>query len=271
VYKYLSAILLTALLVAAGSLWWEKHSHAKERRKLHNALAKTEEMQKETDSAYSRRGLELEDLKVKSKKLQHIIDDRNESVLALAETNIRLRNKYFKIKKAKETLQDKRGNDIDVEKLPEDLKKLYDVVMDSGLRFKVDFEHTEEPLKVKGFTLTNPAYAEVKLEWTRDLQLQFILTKTDKDIYRVYIDSENSDIVPTDLKLTVDSSILELKWYEKIALGTDIGIGPAIQTGLSVFYDVRKNWFVGPKILWQYDGNEFKTFYSINLGWYPFR
>lgn len=260
-YKYISAVLLTALLVAGGALWWQDRQHSKQRRDLNNALARTEKTLQETETVSSRRAVELEDIETKNKELQKILKDRDESILALTETNLRLRDKYFKIKNAKENVVDKEGNEIpDGEPIPDDA------------RVKVEFEHVEEPLKVSGFTLTNPAYAEVKLNWTRDLRLSLILTKTDEDTFRVYLDSENSDVDTTEINLSVDPTLLEHKWYEKIGVGSSLVAGEyGGQLGLRVYYDFWKNVSMGIDFMVLYDGAKAKTFYGLNVGWYPFR
>ena len=83
------------MFTAGVALWWEKSSHGKTKRKLNNQIAELEGTIKETETVFSRRAIKVEDLESENEDLQSLIDDRDENILALAETNLRIRNKYF--------------------------------------------------------------------------------------------------------------------------------------------------------------------------------
>ena len=264
VYKYLSIGLMAVLCLGGIFFYLEKSAHSKSRKELTNKIADLEGVIQETETAYSRRAIEIDNLKSKNSELQNVIEDRDEKIVSLTETTLQLKNKYFKIKDAYQQLVDKEGNVIESpgELTCEELE---------SARFKVSFEHIEDPLKVTGHTLSNPAYAEVNLEWTRGLKLNIILAKTKQDTFRIYIDTDNSDIIPTDLRLSVDPAMFQNAWYERIGVGADIGVGKGVQSSIRIFYDVLPEWYVGPNISFYYDGEALKTLYGVSVGWYLFR
>lgn len=261
-YKFVAGILTVVLVVGGGAFAWQNYQWSKQRREMNNQLAEVQGVQQETETAVSRLAIEREDLEADNKELQQKIKDRDEDVLAKTKAEIRWKNKYFKSINTKQTIIDADGKVV----IPDGQ------CFPSDIRIKVDFQHEVPPLLVRGHTLTNPPYAEVALEWSRGLQLSLVLTKNDDDTFRVYLDSENSDVVPTDLKLEVDSSLLDLAWYERIGLGADLNAGEfGGMISLRAFWEFTDNWFIGPSFVVLYDGNKAKTFYGVTVGWFPFR
>jgi len=262
-YKYLSMLLGALLLVAGGFYLFERHARSSAERELNNKIAKLEGMVKETESAYSSRGLLIEDLQSTNKDLQKVIDSRDEEVAALGEVVLQWKKKYFDIKNATGTVVGSDGTTV-VE-VPADCQTCL-----KDLRFRVDFDKTQDYLKVVGHTLTNPAEAQLEVSWERQLKLTFLLTKKD-EVYRLYFDSNTPDLVPGTLTLKVDPSVFEKNWYEKIGVGLDVSVGPGVLTGVKVFYDITDNIALGPNVNFFYDGNDLRTLYGANVGWYPFR
>jgi hypothetical protein len=262
-YKFLS-ILLAIVIVGGGIFYgFERHSNAKKRRALTNQIAELEGVVKETETAYSRRAVEVDNLKLENEDLRNRIEDRDEEVVALSEAVLRWKNKYFKIKNAKQTV-------VIIEGGPEGLDPNCEECL-AGVRLRVDFADEQDPWRVSGFTLTTPAEAEVAIEWTRGLNLSLVLTKDKDDLFRVYLDTDSPDLIPADLKLSVDPSILEKRWYEKIGIGSDLTVGEGVVSSVKIVYDVFDNWSLGPVIMLNYDGNELRKTYGVSTTWYPFR
>lgn len=257
-YKFLSGFLAVVLVVGGLYAAYEKWSWSKQRVKLQNSLAKTEKMQQETKTAFSRLAVETEDLKASSNKLQNIIEDRDERIVALTQVNIKLKDKLVEITDAKQSAVSSDGKEV---VLSEECK---------SVRQKVEFDKTEDPVNISGFTLTNPPYAKVAVKWVRDLNLELLLVKDDNDFFRVYVDSKKSDIVPTNIKLKVDPSVLSKKWFQKLGVGTDILFGKAGGlTTLRSTYGLTDNWIFGPAWTILYNGMETKTFYGVSVLWHP--
>jgi len=259
-FKYLSIILLVVCLVAFGLLQWEKMKHDKTRSNLNNQIAKLEGQVKETETAYSARGQELENLKTSVKDLNKLIEKRDEEIAAIGEVSLQWKNKYLKIKNAKETVVDSGGQPV-----------VDPPTMPDGLRYKVDFDQVDGIIHVFGHTLTNPAYAEVNFEWTRPLKLTFVLTKQNKQ-YRLYLDSNSLDVVPGQLNLKVDPSVFEREWYEKIGFYGNMSViyGNGAGGTIGAMYEFG-NFVCGPT--WSAMSNGNVTLHSFGLStiWFPFR
>ena len=261
-YKILAGILVA--IIVGGSVFYliDRYSKNKRFSELHNEIAKLEGIVQETEFAYSRRGIELDNLKLNNKALRKIIKDRDEDIVALTETNLRLKKKIIEIENASGEIVGEEGEPVE---LPEnDPCKLCEK------RFKVSFDKTEDYLRVSGHTLTNPPYAQVSIEWARDLQLSVILTKNKEDRFRIYLDSENSDFVPTELKLSVDPDILKYRWYENIGFSADIAIGEGFGSSVKAIYNFE-NWAIGPAFMMYYNGKKLKKLYGVTAIWFPFR
>jgi len=262
-YKYLSMILAVLIVVSGGFFLYEKSSHARTNKKLNNEVAKLQSTIKETETVFSKLAVQINDIETENTELQTILDDRDESIVALSKVSLKWKDKYLKIANAEQSVVDENNNPVVIDVDCEDCFL--------GKRFRVDFEQMDGILYVKGFTLTNPAYAELKLERTKPLELEIALTKGKDGKWRVYVDGNNAGLEPSELNLIVDTSLFDPKWYEKIGLGVDIGVGPGVQTTIKAFYDVDISWFVGPFITFQYDGAGFNKFYGTTIGYYPFR
>ena len=245
-YKFLSMLLSVALLVAGGFYAYERYRHNQDVKQLNNQVAKIEGTLKETQTAYSARGIEIDHLKAENKDLQKKIKDRDEKIVSLTEINIKLKDQLLNIPDAHET-----------------------PTTDGKIR--VDFSKDNGLLKVSGYTLTgNPAYAEVKLEWLRNLKLQLILARDNNKNFRVYLDEASSDIENVDLALRIDDSIFDYKWYENILVQGQLSVGDGVNSSIGMAYSGSK-FILGPVYTYIYDGNVGRRFYGLSVGWFLFR
>lgn len=269
-YKYISIVLLVLVLIAGGLYGAERWSHKKTKTLAHNLAAEVTGMVVETDTARSRLGTEIKGLELENEMLQDIIDSRDEEVLALGRISVEWKDRYFKIKNAKQSVVNEEGEPIVVggsdPTEPEH-------ICNKAYRFKVEFEQKEEALTVSGFTLTNPPYAELKLDWHRKLNLNIILTKTDDGHFRLYADPEKSDAVPVELEFVVDPSVLERKWYENIAFNTMIAGGDGgFQLGIGAHYNILDNMYLGPMVIVGInDSLQPRIYGAVVLGYWPWR
>lgn len=259
IYKILSGILLVFLLALGGMYLYEKHQHKKEAIDLYNQIVKLEGTVKEANNAISSRGIEIENLKTalettlaNNKELAKNIKKRDEQIVALNTVVLKLKSQTFDINNAQESTVV--GNDKDP----------------SSVRSKVVFDQTKEALRVHGYTLTNPAYASVNVEYIKDLNLTLVLVKDKEGHFKTYLDSQNSDVVPVDLKLSVDPSVFDRKWYEKINLLSSVAAGKGLLVGVSLGYDVKSNLSIFGSYYGIYDGASYMNFYGGSVVWKPF-
>ncbi len=270
-YKYLSIILGVGLLVLGGVALYQKHVADKAQRELNNQIAELQGTIKEKDGLYSQQAVVLQDAQdqllsvLENKKaVEELLKARGEEVYALNQLVLQWKSKYFEIKDATGTVVGEDGTTV-VE-ISADCQACV-----RDLRFRVDFDQTQDYMKVTGHTLTNPAYAELKLEWTRDLKINIIIAKDDDDKLRAYMDTNNSDIVPSKLSFVVDESVFDLRWYQKLYVGGSVNVGQGLLTNLGVGYEILDGLSVGPSMSLFYDGERLRKMYGASTQWYPLR
>lgn len=254
-YKIISGFLFIAFFLAAGIGAYKVWSVNKENIKLSNQLAESQKMEQETKSAYSIAAQRVSDLESSNKELQDKIDDRDESVAALAAVTLKLKDQLFKITNAKVVVVD---NDDDPTNEP--------LVCD----LRVDFEKEQDPWTIQGHCWTNPPGAEVTISWMRPLQLSFVMTKKDGQ-YRLYLDSNSFDTIAIEsLSLRVDPSIFDKKWYQKLMVSADLGWSGSDPTiALRGTMDVG-SFAVGP-FIGLFNGKDgLQKSIGISVGYRPF-
>lgn len=268
--KYLIYLLIGVCLALSVGFWWKQSQYDKQVRELQNKLAESQQLVKITESAYSSAAIQLENLKAQNQDLQKVIEKNKEKIFALTNVALQWKDKYFEIKDAKVTVVDESGSQ------PASIPAECETCL-ATVRTKVEFDLSQDNLRVSGYTLSNPGYASINLDWLSDLQLELILTKDEQGLYKVYIDSKNNEFVPVSLALKVDPQILQKKWYEKInfnfgalfgntLLGT-VAFGGGGSFGVGYMITNNVNFAVNVSAL--YAGNVY-LFYGANVTWYPF-
>jgi len=107
-------VFLGALIIGGIAFGYQKKQWSDARVSLNNALAKSSKIQKETESAYSRLALQLNNLKATNKDLQKIIKQRDEDIVAKANIALRWKDKYFKKMKSSQVVVAKvEGEEVD--------------------------------------------------------------------------------------------------------------------------------------------------------------
>jgi len=263
VYKFFSIVLGLGLVVLGCLYMYQRWDNNRNQDELNNQIAQLQQTVKETTSAYSKLAIEADNLKTKNKELQRIIDTRDEEIVSLTDVIIKLKDKIMDLQNVIESMEDAAGNPVDLS------AECRECLL--GVRFIVGFDQDFDYLNISGHTKTNPAEAHIELKWLRPLKFSLILTKDKKDNYRVYLDSKESDIESVELNLKVDPSIFDIKWYERIAFGANLGLGDGLLTSVSVNVLIFDNWFVGPFFATTFDGKDIKKFYGGNVLWQVFK
>lgn len=249
--------LLTMLLVAIGVGSYQIWRANKENIKLSNQLAASQKMEQETKSAYSIAAQRVSDLEASSKELQDKIEDRDETVAALATATLKLKDQLFKIKNAKQTTVDETGHPTEEQ-------------VSCDVRHRVDFEQEKDLWKIKGYCVTSPPESEVSISWLRPLQLAFVMTRKNGQ-YRLYLDSNSPDVIAVEsLALRIDPSVFEKKWYQKLMVSADFGWASSNPTiSARVTMDVG-SFAIGP-FMGLFNGkNGLEKSIGISVGYRPF-
>jgi hypothetical protein len=276
-YKVLSIVLACIVLVSGSLFAYEKHKHSKTKKQFFEKVGELEGTLKESEGLYSKRAIEISDLEdllsealTNNKEAKEKIKARDEDIAVITEASIRWKDKYFKIK----------GQETNVVYVPVDTipdEELENVKLNckacfDKFRLKVEFDQTQDILRVHGYTLTNPPEANLEVAWIKDLKLSLVLTKDDEDNFRIYLDSNNSSIESADLKLVIDPDVLKYKWYERISVSADLAFSNYSSIGgIKINYDIFENLYLGPSMFVVYDGLFFDKYYGFNIGWYIFR
>ena len=195
---------------------------------LQNQIAKTDSL-KTVVGGWERRALQYTDLvdslKGTNSDLAGVIKRKDQEVLSLTETNIKLNDIIFNSNNAEAisdtVLIDTTGNE----------------------RHRVNFEFKHGLAKMTGWTLTNPPDASMLFEWIRPIELTTVITRGQSGAWHGYVTSPDSMVVPTKLDIKVDDSIFDpanRAWYRRF-------IGGAGSTGASVFgtisYEHNNNFY----------------------------
>jgi len=263
--KLLSCVFACLFLTSAVLLCVEKYSHAKTKTELNNAVSQYEGMIKEKDGLYSSQSVVIKDLEDSlnslAKESNKIIQNRNEKIESITSVSLAWKDKYFAIKNATSTV-------IPVDPNTPTTPDCNQCFLTN--RIKVEFEKELDFLSVQGFTLSNPAYAELTVRWTKPLALNLVLTRRGGR-YRVYLDSNNNGVEISELKLSMDEDSFSKRWFEKILFGGDLMSSQnSVLFGFNFSYDLYTNLFIGPKVVFLFDGINNRKFYGFNIGYYPF-
>jgi hypothetical protein len=261
-YKFLTYILVLCLLVLGGFYVFERISHDSTLSSLNNQIGQLQGTIQENERIYSSQVQMLKNLKLQNDELKKIIKSRDEEIVSLGEVVLTWKGKYFDIVNATQSTQDGNGTPTTPTETCEECFAQH--------RLRVDFDQTQDYLRVFGHTLTSPPYAHVGVEWVRDVRLSLVLTRN-KDKYRVYVDTDNSDVFPSEINLSIDSSAFGRKWYEKLGVGADLLVGHGVGTSLKLAVDIFNDMSLGPVFTKIYDGKDFRKYYGASLMWYPFR
>jgi uncharacterized membrane-anchored protein YhcB (DUF1043 family) len=135
------------------------------------------------------------------------------------------------VKKLKEHLEDSKAQLLVTEQISIRWKKAYEAALaaaqseeppvDGGVvaRKRVDFEGTLGPIKAKGFTLTDPPEAFLKLDQSLPILLTMSVAQNKDGTWSTFVTSSEDNIdVKVDLA-GVNPLIISPSWYQRIWLG----------------------------------------------------
>lgn len=265
--KYMFVGFALAIVVGGIYLYYKKIQYENEIADLYNKIArqsKTIEVQKDV---YEKKTLELRNLndlldslkkdnnvdKKTIERLQEEIKKKDLELLAVNRTAIKWKKAYEAEVKANQTNEPGENTDD-----PKDD------------RIRVEFEKDFGYVGVKGYTLTNPPIAWLRVQQNRPLFLTMGLTQRPDGGWDTLVSSSEEN-VQVDVKVSaVNPFILVKKWYEKIS----------VDTGLQVQWNsmspyVGLSYPVGPVSvsggLWGDTENRDVGWYgTINYSWHPF-
>lgn len=267
VQKILFGTMLAAIVGLVLALAWTNHQHQKQVAQLQNEMAmkdKTIEVQK---GLYTKLTIQSEEIKnvldSKDKQVQELLDQikkQKQDLLSASTVVASWKKAYEGLAKATQT------------EVPPDPTK--PVVAGAKPREKVDFHEDFGYIGVDGWTLTNPPQAWVRVKQNRPLKLTLAISQDKDKAWHTYATSSEEN-VGVDIQVTaVNPFLLQPKWYEKIGVAIDLGMGTnrgglGALAGIGLNYQI-KQFTIGPHI-WLGINDVVDKYYGITFEWRPFQ
>lgn len=264
--RYLILGLMLAVVVMGLGAAWYKHAYDKRITQLQNEMAakdKTIEVQK---GLYTK-------LTIQSENVKSFLDQKDQQVKALEE----------QIKKQKQDLLSASTVVASWKKAYEGLAKATQTEvppdpakpeLGGKTRQKVDFHQDFGYIGVDGWTLTNPAQAWVRVKQNRPLKLTLAISQDKDKVWHTYATSSEEN-VGVDIQVTaVNPFLLRPKWYEKIGVAIDLGMGTnrgglGALVGVGLNYQI-KQFTIGPHV-WLGINDIVDKYYGVAFQWRPFQ
>jgi len=144
---------------------------------------------------------------------------------------------------------------------------------------KLDSKDDFLPFRVKGEVVTDcgdkqkdmSSQASLTLSQVRPLSLTVAVSQGKDGSWRTTTTSSEKNFQIDVALAGVNPYLLEDKWYEKIGMGVDLGVGtnPGLLAGIGVFYQIGKFEF-GPKA-WVVVDHGTSPYFGAQLLWHPFK
>lgn len=141
-------------------------------------------------------------------------------------------------------------------------------------RLEVDTEGDLDPFLVSGridFDCdTSRASVKLGLSQRSPITLTLVVSQDKDGTWRSSATSSTKTFELDIALAAVNPYMLERKWYEKIGLGVDIGVGtnPGFLLGLGAYYEIGK-FEVGPRA-WMVVDRGVSAYFGAQLLWHPF-
>ena len=267
IYKWAAiAAVLLLVIVSIRGVYLESE-HRKKISQLHNEIALKSKTIEVKDGIYKKATLEIENLsdalkamedqadndKKKIKELRKEIDKKRERILSASRTII-------KWKKAYEGEVNAEQDDVGSHDGGEDAPKR---------RTKVSFDKNFGYVSVDGFTLTNPAYAKLRIEQNRPLILTMAITQSKDKRWNTYVVS-SEDGVEIDVNVSaVNPFLFSKKWYEKISVVIGAEVSSGFYPYLGILYPLGPVSFSAGGFYNSFEKG-FGPYLRLEYSWSPF-
>jgi hypothetical protein len=213
--KNLDKVGIVILLILCGYLWWKTISlqnHAEEARvEAQNQIAELSGVVRENATSWSRLAQERNDsidlLQAQLPALATLIQQRNEEITSLTTAVATIRPITVRV------IQGEGASQTVVQPVEPGLPS----------RERVDFDTTQEEfVRIHGFTLTNPAEANLSVEYLRAVNFTVVTTQQEDLSWRSYVDSDMPGLEIGDVQSRVNPISRpqeQRRWEQDIEIG----------------------------------------------------
>lgn len=230
--------LLVALLSSLGVYLFSKYSEEQKARiEAQNRIAEQSEVIRESQTSWSRLATQYENLDSRLSEINQDLTDkinqRGEEITSLSSALAKIRPIVIRFP-AESVSQESEGES----------------------RTRVSFDESIDPLRVSGWTLTNPAEAEVSVRFTRPIRLTSVITQRPDGSWSSYFDSDWEDLEIEELSTTVNPLPQRQEAIRRgfvVGLSARMGIVRPIDSvgaDLSLLYEsgTRRKFTLGPTV-----------------------
>ena len=264
--KYINFVLI-ALIIAISIFGYIRYTrYETDLTKLRNALAQADKTIETVKGTFTRLTMEISGLKATNTELQKTIEKQKLDVITAEQLAITWRKKY--------NVYVKTHPDTDVH--PPDWWSPIGPIACTPQQNPLTAEQDFGLVKSTVYLMTADPQTQVRLALGpggRPLKLNLALTRDKDKTWRSFVtveppDDENIsvDIVST----AVNMEPLDERWYEKLKLHMDFGVGSGVLGGAGLSYELGNIDF-GPSIWGATSGNGGSVFYGLNFSWAPFK
>lgn len=142
-------------------------------------------------------------------------------------------------------------------------------------RVMVDSKDDFDPFRVFGQIDVDCKYQTatigLKLRQLKPLNISVVVSQDKEGTWRSTATSSVANFQVDIALAAVNPYLLEPKWYEKIGLGVDLGVGtnPGLLAGIGVYYTIGK-FELGPRA-WVVVDHGVSPYFGAQLLWHPFQ
>lgn len=225
----LGALLLAAITFGAFTFWQKQRiiSAGEEARvNAQNRIAQLSATVQENENIWSRlaqeKEIEMAELREVNEELADLIESKNQEITTLTTVIARLRNVRVVVDS---------GNVTETTEPVEE---------GEGERYRVEFDQTwRDFMRIHGFTLTNPAEAEISVDYTRPARISVVTVQQEDLSWSTYIETDipNLEIGEIDSIVNpISRPQEETPWFHNIMFGIGGSVGVQGQMGTAHLY-----------------------------------
>lgn len=253
--KYVAVGLGILLVLGALYLAYVRHANAAQVTQLQNEIAKRDQTIEVQKGVYAKLAQDTQNLKglldtsqEEQRRLKEELDKSKGQITALTQVNIRLQKQ----------IATGTGPVIIIPPKPGE----------SGPSYQVAFDKTFGLYRVWGSTIAPAGTYVLHLDQEQDLKLAVALARQKDGSWKSYVTS-NDPNTKVDIGVTaIDETVFAIKWYERMKLHIDLGVGDGVFGGVGLSYQFGK-FDIGPSV-WGFTEGGGRTVYGLNFAWSPF-
>jgi hypothetical protein len=254
---------LLLALVFAGFMTWRDHARSARIVELQNQIALRDKTIEVQDGVYQK-------LTLQTKDLISLLNDKDVEMMAL-------RNQ---LKKQGAELLTVNTVVVKLRKDLNDAKVVTVVIPDlakPGVKqINIDTEDRLDPFQITGQVDidcdTSQAHYKVGLGQRSPIKFSIVVSQDKDGTWRSSATS-STKVFEVDIALAaVNPYLLEEKWYEKLSVAAELGVGtnPGLLAGVGVNIEIGK-FDIGPRVWAVVDSNGASPYFGVSFAWHPFK